>query len=165
MRIARSWGIAPVAAAAPAHHARTATKPILPIPMTSPQCPPASPPISVRRLRPPTCVALPAGEKIAACLWVNRGCAQMANARWTWRVRYALLWALSGEVRFTSTTDVASRACQVRKVPTGDRPSPIFRKSQHYSLELRPYGLRWLTMTVSPISNDIRSTPTCNGPS
>jgi hypothetical protein len=30
---------------------------------------------------------------------------------------------------------------------------------------LRPYGLGWLTMTVSPISKDIRSSPTCNGSS
>ena len=26
------------------------------------------------------------------------------------------------------------------------------------------YGLRWRTMTLSPISKDIRSSPTCSGP-
>jgi hypothetical protein len=47
MRIARSWGTVPAAAAAPAHHVRTATKPIPPIPKTSPQCRPASPRIEL----------------------------------------------------------------------------------------------------------------------
>ena len=33
------------------------------------------------------------------------------------------------------------------------------------SPKIAPYGLRWRTVTVSPISKDIRSAPTCSGPS
>ena len=46
-------------------------------------------------------------------------------------------------------------------VMRSSRPQPLIGHNGRYSAT---YGLRWRTMTLSPISKDIRSSPTCSGP-